>query len=143
MSEDEQDSKGEDTQMGFFGLELGDEDDAGSNPVKRWRLLMEREWSRREVCIEQSFWNYFYNPVFCGEPPLSDHNTPVNSPLLIGFDVLVPFLLMSLLDTDMSEPDGERVRLSTEKVQKWQESLVATSGYGTTSNCSVTVEEEN
>lgn len=50
---------------------------------------------------------------------------------------------MSLLDTDMSEPDGEQVRLSMEKVQKWQESLVATSGYGTTSNNSFTFEEEN
>lgn len=94
VSEDEQNSEGserEDGQMGFFGLEAGGEDDAGSSPIKRWRLLMEKEWSRREVCIEQTFWNYFYNPVFCGEPPLNVHNTPVNSPLLIGFDVLVPF----------------------------------------------------
>lgn len=82
VSEDEQScegSEGEDRQMGFFGAEAGGEDDAGSSPIKRWRLLMEREWSRREVCIEQSFWNYFYNPVFCGEPPLNDRNTPVNS----------------------------------------------------------------
>lgn len=77
--------------MGFFGLEAGGEDEAGSGPIERWRLLLEREWSRREVCIEQSFWDFFYNPVFSGEPSLNDHNMPVNSPLLIGFDVLLPF----------------------------------------------------
>ena len=44
-----------------FGSEGDGEDDAGSGPLSRWRELLEREWSRREVCMEQASWTQFYN----------------------------------------------------------------------------------
>lgn len=78
VSDDEQNSEGSEKQMeprhedaqfkAYFGLELeSEDDDAGSGLLNRWRILLEREWSRREVAIEQASWRHFYNPDFAGE----------------------------------------------------------------------------
>lgn len=48
-------------------LEVESEDDAGSGPLNIWMRLLETEWSRREVAMEQSSWRHFYNPVSAGE----------------------------------------------------------------------------
>ncbi|XP_041819301.1 uncharacterized protein LOC121625277 [Chelmon rostratus] len=77
MSEDEINSEGserkeeqlehrhEDAQFQTcFGLEAGSEDDAGSGPLNRWRILLEREWSRREAAMDMASWRYFNNPVY-------------------------------------------------------------------------------
>ncbi|TMS22197.1 GTPase IMAP family member 8 [Larimichthys crocea] len=52
-------SKGEEDDDQFnrrFELEVRSEDG------DRWRILLEREWSRREVAMEQTSWKYFYSP---------------------------------------------------------------------------------
>ncbi|XP_036938504.1 GTPase IMAP family member 8-like [Acanthopagrus latus] len=55
-----------------FGSEGDGEDDVGSGPLSRWRELLEREWSRREVAMEQAFWTQFYNPVAAPSEPDSE-----------------------------------------------------------------------
>ncbi|XP_032359075.1 GTPase IMAP family member 8 [Etheostoma spectabile] len=69
MSEDKQtsgSSEGEKEQMEhrheddfetYFGA--SSKGDAASGPLNRWMGLLEREWSRREVAMEQA-WTYFY-----------------------------------------------------------------------------------
>ncbi|XP_044033850.1 GTPase IMAP family member 8-like [Siniperca chuatsi] len=71
MSDDEQKSEaseGEEEQMEHrqtcFGVEVASEDDAGSGPLNTWMELLEREWSRREVAMEQASWRHFYKSVF-------------------------------------------------------------------------------
>nr|XP_046233740.1 GTPase IMAP family member 8-like [Scatophagus argus] len=46
-----------------FDAEEENDGDAESGPLRRWSMLLEREWSRREVAMEQASWNYFCNPV--------------------------------------------------------------------------------
>ena len=66
-----QGSEGEEEQMeheddqfkSCFGPEVDSEDDAGSGPLKTLRELLEKEWRRREVSMEQAFWRQFYNPI--------------------------------------------------------------------------------
>ncbi|XP_070783065.1 GTPase IMAP family member 8-like [Enoplosus armatus] len=72
LSDDEQKSEasgGEEEQMEHrheddhsFGLKVASEDDAG--PLNAWMRLLEREWSRREVAMEQAAWIHFYKPAF-------------------------------------------------------------------------------
>lgn len=52
-----------------FGPVLGVEskDDGGSRPLNVWMRLLESEWSRREVAMEQASWRHFYDPVSAGE----------------------------------------------------------------------------
>lgn len=40
----------------YFGA--ASKGDAASGPLNRWMGLLEREWSRREVAMEQA-WTYF------------------------------------------------------------------------------------
>uniref|UniRef100_A0A671YVU5 AIG1-type G domain-containing protein n=1 Tax=Sparus aurata TaxID=8175 RepID=A0A671YVU5_SPAAU len=75
-----QGSEGEEVQMeheddqfrSCFGPEVDSEDDAGSGPLNILRELMEREWHRREVCMEQAFWRQFYNPAAAPSEPDND-----------------------------------------------------------------------
>uniref|UniRef100_A0A671YYL3 GTPase IMAP family member 8 n=1 Tax=Sparus aurata TaxID=8175 RepID=A0A671YYL3_SPAAU len=75
-----QGSEGEEVQMeheddqfrSCFGPEVDSEDDAGSGPLNILRELMEREWHRREVCMEQVSWRQFYNPAAASSEPDSD-----------------------------------------------------------------------
>ncbi|XP_027145096.1 GTPase IMAP family member 8-like [Larimichthys crocea] len=44
-----------------LGLEEESEDDAGPEPLNRWKRHLEREWSRREYAMQQ---NYLYKPFW-------------------------------------------------------------------------------
>lgn len=50
-----------------FGVELGSNDDPGSESLTSWRILLEKEWSRRQVAMEQAFWRQFHDPLNAGE----------------------------------------------------------------------------
>ncbi|XP_076616561.1 uncharacterized protein LOC143339278 [Chaetodon auriga] len=77
MSDDERNSEGsqgEEEQMEnrhdeaqfqrSFGFEAESEEDTGPGPLNTWRKLLEREWSRREVAVEQASWRHFYDPAY-------------------------------------------------------------------------------
>ncbi|XP_070846874.1 GTPase IMAP family member 8-like [Chaetodon trifascialis] len=77
LSDDERNSEGsegEEQQMEHqhqdaqfqtsFGFAAESEEDAGSGPLNKWRKLLEREWSRREVAMEQACWRHFYDPEY-------------------------------------------------------------------------------
>ncbi|XP_037609920.1 GTPase IMAP family member 8-like [Sebastes umbrosus] len=51
---------------------LASEGDAASGPMKRWMGLMEREWSRREVAMEQAAWKHFRKDEYATSEPDSD-----------------------------------------------------------------------
>lgn len=65
VSEDELNSDGseeEQTEAGQFGLKQGAQKRYGWTSVQ-----LEKEWSRREVAIEQATWRHSYNPVCAGD----------------------------------------------------------------------------
>ncbi|XP_059181165.1 uncharacterized protein LOC131959971 [Centropristis striata] len=44
----------------YFGSEVKGVGDAEGGPLHRWMGLLEEEWNRREVCVEQAAWRYFH-----------------------------------------------------------------------------------
>ncbi|KAM9337015.1 GTPase IMAP family member 8-like isoform 2-T2 [Symphorus nematophorus] len=55
-----------------FTLQVNSEDEAASDPLNRWKRLLEREWIRREVSMEQASWKLFYSPDCAASEPDSD-----------------------------------------------------------------------
>lgn len=51
----------------FFGMELGSHDDPGPESLTSWRTLLEKEWRRRQVVMEQVFWRQLNDPLNPGE----------------------------------------------------------------------------
>ncbi|KAE8284079.1 hypothetical protein D5F01_LYC17406 [Larimichthys crocea] len=59
--EEEMEHPHEDDHFKSFGLEEESEDDAGPEPLNRWKRLLEREWSRREYAMQR---RHLYSPFW-------------------------------------------------------------------------------
>lgn len=116
----------------FIGPKVATEEDAGSGPLNILSELMEREWLRREVCIEFSnptageYINYLCASSFC----------------LVQFCFALTYLSFFIHTISPSEPDCYQQLRAGEKVRLWLKTQHS-SGYGTASNLSDPLKDNN
>ncbi|KAM3592098.1 uncharacterized protein V6R79_012550 [Siganus canaliculatus] len=59
--EEKKEHEGQNPFKDNFDFEIESDDDTASDPMSEWRRLLEKEWSRREMAMEQASWRYCYN----------------------------------------------------------------------------------